>query len=385
MSLDEHARAGMAALEEQDLEKAIEQFTKALEIDDSRPDITNLLGMCHFHRGEVQTSIPLLERSLELAAPYDAPEHQQMKYHWNLGLSTAYRADDRIADARRVLEEAITTWPMQVEARLSLGQLLLESCLLDEGVEVYKQLSELESLDKDRRHAAGALAGAIRAFQESDHEASIFLVGHQESYKEYFDGVAKEQEGWLAEAARMVRGEDGEPKPILAEGARSYAMQRVDLVNPADGEIAGVYSETDLLIVALRGLEPLAHVPIAFPWKGHSFPVWVSSQCPWHWLELKVQFEEPAETPEALVERLDPTIGDWYLSGYNGDFGEREEGRFHYISDPMILRDQRSVAYVIDLGRASYQAIEALMGRMAVLHDHHPIRRMLLGRGRLPA
>lgn len=382
-TLEEHVQAGMAAIEAKRFDDAIEAFQSALDVDPNRPDMNHALGMAYLHRGDAGNAIPLLEKAVELAEPYTADDVQALKRDFHVTLSTAYQLMDRVAEARRTLEGIVQRWPDEIEPRLQLAQLLCSSCLLDDGLAVYKAAEEL--LDGDVRKAVEAVRGSVEAFMASDEIPNVFLRGHQESYKEYFDEVAEAQaeQGWIAEAARMARGPDGEPTPIVADGARPYALSRVDLVDPSTGKVSGVYSEQEPMVVALKGMEPLAEMPILLPWKGWSFDVWVCTRCPWHWLTVMVQFRAPADTPEALVERIDPTVGSWYLAGYNGEFGDKESGRFHYVTDPEISGD-RAVSYVFDLGRASYDAIEALMRRLVVLHDTHPIQRVLFGYGRLP-
>ena len=136
------------------------------------------------------------------------------------------------------------------------------------------------------------------------------------------------------------------------------------------------------MIVTVEGLEPLAQHRVMVPWTEHAFEVWVCSQCPWHWLTITVQFDD-ADTEETLIEAIDPMIADWYIAGYNGDFGTREAGRFHYISDPELVGD-RAVCYTMDLGRAGFDCIRSLMNRLHVLHTQRPIRRVLFGSDRLP-
>ena len=384
MSLDEHARNGLRAIEEQRYDDAIAAFKGALEIAPDRPDMNNALGMAYLHRGDAGNAIPHLEKAVELADGFGGAEHDGMRREMNMTLATAYQLMDRVPQARAQLERVIARWPDHVEARLQLGQLLLSTCQLHDGLAAYKAASDY--LDKEQREAAEALVGSAEAFLASDHDADVFLQGHQESYVQYFDEVAKAQAeaGWYAEAARMARGPDGEPTPIVADGARPYALTRVDLVNPNDGTVSGVYSEQEPMVVALSGLEPLAQVPVMLPWDGGwPFEVWVCSRSPWHWLGITVQFAEAAGSEEALVERIDELIGQWYLAGYNGEYGTADAGRFHYIGDPEPL-NLTSLGYVVDLGRAQFSAIPALLNKLAVLHDRAPLKRVLFGYGRLP-
>src|SRR5687767_12067967 len=117
-TLDDYAKAGIQAVNDKKFDVAIESFTKALELGGDRPDLTNSLGMAYLHRGEVGSAIPHLEKAVQLAEPYDAPEHQLLRVQFHQGLATAYQLADRIADARRVLETAVARWPDQVGPRL---------------------------------------------------------------------------------------------------------------------------------------------------------------------------------------------------------------------------------------------------------------------------
>lgn len=383
-TLDDHAKAGIAAMNDRKFDVAIEEFKAALALDDSRPDLTHAMGMAYLNRGEVLSAIPYLERAVSLARPYQDPRHQPLRQEFHMALASAYQFADRVGDALKTLDEASREWPDALPPRLRHAQLLLQACRLDEGAAAYAALTDHPKMDKDSRAAAEAVVGAIRAFKESEHPASLFLQAHAEEYRKYFDDVVGEvlKDGWLPEAARMARGPDGEPRAIVPEGARPYAMQRVDLVNPSDGTISSVYSEQEPMVVTVNGFEPFSQLPIMLPWKNADFPIWLCTRAPWHWLTLVVQFEQAAPA-EVRAGWVDDAIGSWYLAGFNGDFGEKDSGRFHFITDPEELGD-RAVAYTVDLGRARYEAINALITRLAIVHERHPIRRLLIGDGRLP-
>lgn len=382
-TLDDFAQGGIAAINEHRFDDAIEQFTQALGLAPDRPDMNNALGMAYLHRGEVGSALPHLEKAVTLADQFSDAEHGDMKVHFLSSLATAYQLSDRITDARRVLADTARRFPSSRETKLQLGQLLLTSCLLEEGLVVYGGLAKDDAFDADEKEAAQAVHDAARALLDSvDDTADVFLRAHRESYATYFDDIASEQPTWYAEAARMTRGEDGEPKPVLTTGARPYAMTRVDLVNPETGEVAGVYSDTEPMIVAVEGLEPLAQLPIMFPWKGAAIETWVCTQVPWHWMTITIQLAEPM-SEEARVAAVDPTIGEWYLAGFNGDFGDADKGRFHYIGPPDTVGD-RALAYTVDLGRASYEAVEDLVKRLGKLSATTPVRRVLFGNGYLP-
>jgi tetratricopeptide (TPR) repeat protein len=381
--LDKHAKAGIEAINDNRLNDAIEHLQQALALDDSRPDLNNALGMTYLRRGDAANGIPFLKKAVTLSEPYNEPEHQEMRQHFHLGLATAQQALDLIKDSIETLRQTVSLWPQSLEVRLQLAQLLTQTGELDEGIRRFQELKDDASIDPEYREMSKVVAGTVTTFLESNLDGEVFLRAHQESYKQYFDEVSAEQvaQGWYAEAARMKKGPDGQPQPIIAQGARPYAMERVDLVNPEDGNAASIYSEKEPMIVTVNGFEPLAQVPVVFPWPGRAFDVRVCSRCPWHWLDVFIQFAQEG-SEEELVQRIDPTIGDWYLAGFNGDFGSSDSGRFHYITDPEVI-GKRTVNYRIDLGRSQFDAIPNLLKRLEILHSKTPIDCVLFGQGKV--
>ena len=94
-TLDEHAKAGMAAMADRKWEAAIEEFKAAIAIDDSRPDLNHAIGTAYLQRGEVMSALPHLERTIVLAEPYNEPQHQAMKLQFHMGLAAGYAMADQ--------------------------------------------------------------------------------------------------------------------------------------------------------------------------------------------------------------------------------------------------------------------------------------------------
>ena len=86
--LDKHARAGIEAINANRLNEAIAHLQAALSLDDSRPDLNNALGMTFLRRGDAANGLPYLKRAVELAEPYNQPEHQEMRQHFIGGHGT---------------------------------------------------------------------------------------------------------------------------------------------------------------------------------------------------------------------------------------------------------------------------------------------------------
>ena len=80
--LDQHAKAGIAAINEKRYEDAIAEFQAAVELAPDRPDMNGALGMAHMHRGDVAAGIPYLERAGELSEAYPDDDHAEMKVHF---------------------------------------------------------------------------------------------------------------------------------------------------------------------------------------------------------------------------------------------------------------------------------------------------------------
>jgi len=384
-TLDTFARAGIAAINDKKFDEAIDNFTRALELEPDRPDINNALGMAYMHKGQSADALPHLRAASRLAEPFDGAEHREMRKHFDSGLASCLLSLDRVHDAIDVLARAADRWPDDVEVRTQHASALISSCLPADGCSAFHAIAENETFEDEVREVADAIAGAIEAVIDDEAiDGAIFLKAHAESYATFFGEHAQQlvAEGWYAEAARLIRGPDGEPQPLIAEGARPWAVERIDIVNPRTNEAATVGDERDPHVVAVNGLEPLAQIAATIPWGDWPFEVWVSSRCPWHWLGVVIQFAEPR--PEQERDDLtDEIVGSWYLDGYNGTFGEADQGRFHYATHPELIGD-RAISWHFDLGRATFDAIPDLLKRLSLLHERAPIRRVLFGQGRLP-
>ncbi len=379
------AERALRALSEEDPRKARQILMEALEQAPSRPDLLNALGVVQLQLGEPELGKPLIEHAILVAsAERMHPERREqaatMIEGFRLGLAAACEDLDTPDEAQAAYRAVLAEDEGQPRARQGLGHLLLAWGELDAGrVELARYVEEDRDEDTFLEGASKFLAELSRFVREDIHP-NEFLNAHRGSYCEMFDHYAAEQEkrGWIAEAARMKRAPDGQVVPLIADGARPYAAVRVDLVNPNTSEIGQVGDQP--MVVALAEYQALARAPVLFAWRERSFDLRVSSQCPWDQLPIQLLFEG-----EGGATAVDGLIGDWYRSGWDGAFGSKDAGRMHYISDPELRRGGRAVVYNVDMGRASVAAIEDLLRRLEGFHGEHRIRRMVIGRGYLPA
>ena len=101
------------------------------------------------------------------------------------------------------------------------------------GDYVDARLDEISAIEGNR-----AFLDAWRRLEREDVHPRMLIEAHRGAYTEFFDhhATAMAEKGWVAEAARMVRDEDGKVVPVIPEGARPYAAVRVDLVDPTTGQ-----------------------------------------------------------------------------------------------------------------------------------------------------
>jgi hypothetical protein len=376
MELDQLIREAMEALNGGDPDTARERLHAALEIDGNRPDLLHALGALELQRGAPGEARPLVERALSLLDSGAVPEAVAMRPHFQLSLASISEAEDRPDLAEAAYRDLLASQPQHGEALAGLGRLQLSLGDSDAGLATL-QVAAAAAGSADEAAGLRAFIDAVVAFR--GRHPRVLLELHRDRYCAFFDHHARQmaEKGWIAEAARMRRAADGGIEPDIPEGARPYAATRIDLVDPATGQ-GGMVGDRPM-VVALEGLEPLARAGVLFPWPELPFELLVSSQCPWDHLPVQIQLE----AGDAL-EVVDPVIGAWYQAGFEGRFGSATGGRFHFVSPPE-RHVGGGVVYVLDLGRSSLSAVDALIEDLCALHGEHPLRRVILGRGQLPA
>lgn len=381
------AEKALKILNEGDPREARKLLLEAVQAAPDRPDLLNALAVVQLQLGESELALKLAQEALariEEQAMDPARREQALAMREGIRLTVAAAAED-LGDAKAAMaayNAVLEADPGQPRARSGLAQVLLAQGELDAAIE---QLSLYIDEDRDEDpfiEGAEALLDSVRAFRRNDIHPREFLVAHHGSYTQFFDHHAKEQEqkGWIAEAAKMKRDASGKVVPSIPEGARPYAAVRVDLVDPSSGQVGQIGDQP--MIVALADYPALARAVILFSWRDLAFDVKVSSQAPWDQLPIQICFREGGAK---AINAADQTMGDWYLAGFNGNYGRQDSGRFHYISDPEVRADRRAIVYHVDMGRADLVSIDDLIRRLTMLHSQFSIERLVIGRGYLPA
>lgn len=378
MADDALIEKALSACREGDPEGAKLALVEALREHPGRLDLVHALAVVQLQLGLPDQTLMLTEEAEKLARTRADPNDLTILPQLMLVRGAAYEECYDAAGAEAAYRTILQDDPQHPLATQGLGHLLLSWGRIEDGLALLQAAVDVGADDPDFLKATTTLIEAVKHFVSEDVHPKMFLEAHRGSYVEFFDHHADQmaEKGWIAEAARMRKAEDGSLVNMIPDGARPYAALRVDLVDPTTGQ-AGLVGDQPM-IVALADHEALAHAPVVSDWPGQPFRVWVSSQCPWDQVPITIRFD--AGDP---VEQADATVGDWYTAGFDGAFGSTDRGRLHYISDPQPI-GEHTVLYHVDCGRAEHLAIEDLLKRLSVLHSQHPIAGVLIGRGFVP-
>jgi tetratricopeptide (TPR) repeat protein len=368
----------LEAVRGDDPELARDALMLALAEHPERLDLVHTLAIMELQNGSPELALDLAQKAAAVAKERREADDLLLLPQLLLTQGAAHeelrRPDEAMAAYDTVLDQD-ADHPLAIQGK---GHLLLAWGRIDDGVALLQSAVDSGKDDPRFLEATEKLIAGIQKYVSDDLHPRNFVDAHRGSYVEFFNHHAEKtaDDGWIAEAARMRKDDAGNLVPVIVEGARPYAGTRVDLVDPQTGQ-AGLVGDQPM-IVAVEGHEIIAQTPILFPWPNVDFPVWGSSQMPWNLMSISIRFESGDADAAA-----DPTIGDWYRAGFDGDFGAQDHGRFHSITDPEPLGDH-CVRYQLDCGRTESQAIDDLLKRLGVLHATHPIAAVLIGRGFIP-
>ncbi len=375
MLSDAIAEKAMAALKQNDPNKAKSELEKLIMADPDRIDLRHALATVLLRMGEPKAALLMANEGVKMCHDQQTDTAATLMTPLHLIIANAQEDLYNPHAAQMAYELILDKEADHPYAQQRLAYLHLSRGQIKKGIVSLQTYIDAEADAPESIEAHGELREGIVQFLNADIHPKNFILAHREAYVEAFDQIATDmvKKGWYAEAARMQRDQDGNLTPVIPDGARPYAAIRVDLVNPEDGQ-PGRIGEGPF-VVALEGHEVLSQCPIVWEWPDQPFPTWVSSQCPWNNFEIQIQMGDDSD-----IESIDAIVGDWYQAGYNGAFGRGDQGMLHEISDPIKLADT-IVAYYVDCGRAGSESVNELLNRLALHHEKRPITKVLLGKG----
>ncbi len=377
---EEIAQLAQEALEGQDPGKTRTALLALLEASGERPDLLQVLAATELALGEsAQALNHVLRAERLLESQEDAQPMLAALLHTRAACYEDLDQPQQAADTYRKILDFSGAHP---RTRQALGHLLLSWGRPTQGTEHLQAYLDDGSDEAGHLEGTSAYLRAVQRVLADDLHPNMFLEAHREGYCRFFNHHADEmaKQGWIAEAAVMMRDEAGQVVPSIPEGAPAYAAVRVDLVDPNSGQRGQVGERP--MVVALEDYEAVAQAPLLIEWppEDHPFSVWVSTQCPWDHLPIQLRFVDPDCDP---VQAFEPVLAAWFMAGWDGAFGESEKGRFHEVVPP-IPSGPGGITVYVDLGRAEMSAITDLWKRLTELHASQPLRAVMLGRGFVP-
>lgn len=304
-------------------------------------------------------------------------------------LATALNALGGTLDALELSDEAARAFreSAQADPRASTPLAALATLLARAG-----HLLEADKVATDYCLAAVSVLAEkanisqVRKFQKALKKSSavdgnLVLIATREAYVRSFEeAVARLPAGVQLEAEPLMRDEQGELTPVLADKQRPFSRVRFDAFLPATGDRwmihdAPTYGFPKDPPAAAGGIFSVPH-PANVP-----FPVLICSRTAWDYFFLRLRFVNGLR--EETVARAEAAIGGWYARGVGGAFAQKDRGYFHFLSQPFPIGEY-GLRYEVDLGLAQLDAIPALFEALTALHRDEPIEVAVLGDGALP-
>ncbi len=376
--MDDISEKALQALRAENPQAALVELKELLREAPHRVDLRHAIATVLLRMGESRAAQQIAQEGLQMAKSQDGPPMETLIAPFQILIANALEDQSRPEEAAVIYQQLLNSECDEAYVRLRYAYLLLGWGRTKDGLQEMQRYLDNGTDDPEALEAHEQLLKDIRKFQDADVHPKVFIEAHRGCYVSEFDQLFEriEKDGWMAEAARMKKDEEGNLVPSIPEGARPYAAIRVDLINPTTLQPGRIGDSP--LIVAIEGHETLAQLPLVDQWPDQPFSTYVSSQTPWNNLAIQIRFVGDSGSV------ADEAIGAWYEAGFNGAFGAADRGMLHEITDP-IYPNIQSVIYYVDLGRAEFTAITDLLQRLSVLHGSHPIASVLLGNGYLPA
>jgi protein O-mannosyl-transferase len=190
--VDARGNLGYALVEQGQLDKGLAQFHKAVEINPSYPIAHGNLGAALFQKGQLDEAIAEDRRALENDPNYDAA-------HNNLGQALFQKGqlDEAIAEYQKALKIS----PNYVAAHNNFGQALFQKGQLDEAIAEYQKALEIQPSYPEAHDnlglaffQKGQLDQAIDQYQTALKISPNYVAAH------YNFGLALLRKGRLDEA-----------------------------------------------------------------------------------------------------------------------------------------------------------------------------------------
>jgi len=369
----EHVSAGR-------VEEACQAFTSVVERDPSSPEGWINLATAERALGRLHLAVEHYLRGIGLLE--DAKEDKAFLASALHALAMTYEALDLTEQAVAAYRQSAKNDPRAPTPLAALSTLLARAGHLEEADRVATEycMAAVSVL------AEKGNIGPVRRFQKAMKEATcvdggLLLVATREAYVRGFHQTASQLPKTVELEAEPHRpGPTGQLEPVLVRPDRPFGRVRFDAVDPTNGQRWMIQEGPTYGFPG--GCTAAAEGAFTVPMKAKTpFPTLINTRTAWDYFFVRLRFTSGLRP--STIERAESLLGDWYLRGFEGEFGEKTRGFFHFLSEPFAIGDY-GLRYEVDLGLSGMDAIHALFETLTRLHQEEPIQVAVFGDGALP-
>ncbi len=217
---------GFILIHKGEVDEAMAQFQKALQINPKDPPSWNNVGNVLLHWGKVNEAIPYFQKALQVNPNYVEARN-------NLG--SALLQEGKVDQAIAQFQKALLIDPDSVEARGNLGNVMLQEGKVDEAIACYQKALQLSPHNANLYNNLGNALSRQGHFEQSiaHYQAAIKLEPNNPSF---LNNLA-----WLLATCPEARVRNGQQAVQLAE----RVCQLTDYEQPQlICTLAAAYAET---------------------------------------------------------------------------------------------------------------------------------------------
>jgi len=204
---------GFVLIQKGEVDEAMAQFQKALEINPQDPPTWNNVGNVLFHWGKVNEAVPYFQKALQLNPDYTEALN-------NLG--SALLQEGKVDEAMAQFQKVLQINPDSVEAHGNLGNAMLQEGKVDEAIAQYQKALQISPNNPNLYNNLGNALSRQGQFEQAiaHYQAAIKLEPNNPSF---LNNLA-----WHLATCSQPRARNGQQAIQSAE----RACQLTDYENP---------------------------------------------------------------------------------------------------------------------------------------------------------
>jgi tetratricopeptide (TPR) repeat protein len=221
---DAQNNLGLALFQKGQVDEAIARYQKAVEINPHYTEAYSNLGLALFDKGQLDEAITQYQKALEITPKYVAARY-------NLGLALFQKG--QLDEAITHFQKALDIQPDYAAAHNNLGNVLFQKGQLDEAIEQFKKAVEIDPEAETRFNLGNALLQKGQLDEAIEQFVKALDMNPNSFQTHYNFGAALAQRGRLDEAITQFREvlrlkPDFSPAKDALEQLQSFVRQRYD-------------------------------------------------------------------------------------------------------------------------------------------------------------